>query len=152
MGVRFRLCTWSYDGQKAQVSGILHGCYSCAKKLTLPSNAIAGSRGCCGAHQWWTNAEPQMKGKKNLVEHVLCLPRWWRWWGGWWWSKMGTQCQTIPTIYSQCNGCFSLQTLDVEKRVILLLATDQSWVKAGMICFITIHGVQVLAFETIASG
>ena len=39
-----------------------------------------------------------------------------------------------------------------KKGVILLLATDQSCVKAGMICFITIHGVQVLAFETIASG
>ena len=32
-----------------------------------------------------------------------------------------------------------------------LLATDQNGVNAGMICFITIYGVQVLAFETMAS-
>ena len=38
-----------------------------------------------------------------------------------------------------------------EKMSFFLLATDQNGVNAGMICFITIHGVQVLAFETMAS-
>ena len=60
------------------------------------------------------------------------------------WAPNVKQIRHIATICSQCNGCFSLQTLDVEKR-------SQKGVKAGMICFITIHGVQVLAFETMAS-
>lgn len=38
-----------------------------------------------------------------------------------------------------------------KKGVIFSLATGQSGVKAKMICFITVHGVQVLASETTAS-
>ena len=114
--------------------------------MALPSNTIAGSRGFCGAHQWWTNAEPQIKGKKNLVEHVQGLSWWWRWYGRWWWRKLGppmsnkymTYCDyilAVPWLFLPSNtGCGKEEVLFCWPLIKTVLTPEWSVSSRSMVC------------------